>query len=82
MKLTYDNGTRKTHNSDGVKIRLPEFGRTEEIEWIDSTPIVDHFDSGAYYYHLAHALTNRGYVRGKNLFGAAYDFRKGPSKCF
>ncbi|XP_031619143.1 group XV phospholipase A2-like [Contarinia nasturtii] len=80
MKLHYDNVTRKTRNTYGVEIRLPEFGRTEAIEWLDTTPIVDHFDSGAYYYHLAYALTNRGYVRGKNLFGAPYDFRKGPNE--
>lgn len=82
MKLHYNNVTRKTKNTDGVEIKLPEWGQTEAIEWIDSRPIVDHFDQGAYFYHIVLALTNRGYTRGVNLFGAPYDFRKGPSKNF
>lgn len=82
MKLNYDNVTRKTHNTDGVDIALPLWGSTESIEWIDTRPIVDHFDSGAYFNDIVQALTIRGYIRGKNLLGAPYDFRKGPSKCF
>lgn len=80
MRLTYDNVTRKTKNTPGVEIKLPKWGRTEAIEWLDTTPIIDHLDSGAYFYHISHAMTNRGYARGKTIFGAPYDFRKGPSK--
>lgn len=80
MKLTYNNVTRKTENTLGVEITPLEWGRTESIEWLDSMPLVDHLDSGAYFYYIALALTNRGYVRGQNLFGAPYDFRKGPSE--
>lgn len=82
MKLNYDNMTRTTQNTAGVDILLPRWGSTESIEWIDTRPIVDRLDSGAYFYDIAKALTNRGYVRGENFFGAPYDFRKGPSKYF
>lgn len=36
--------------------------------------------SGAYFYHIVQALTIRGYRQELNLFGAPYDFQKGPSK--
>lgn len=49
------------------------------MEWVDSTPILSKYDYGEYYYEIVNALVNRGYVRGKNIFGAPYDFRKGPS---
>lgn len=80
MRLTYDNVTRRTNNTPGVEIKLPEWGRTEDLEWVDSTPLVDHWDYGAYYNYIASALVNRGYSRGRTLFGAPFDFRKGPSK--
>lgn len=82
MRITYDNVTRKTRNTEGVEIKLPKWGQTDAIEWLDSTPIIDHLDSGAYFFHIAHAMTKRGYERGKTIFGAPYDFRKGPSKVF
>lgn len=80
IRLTYDNVTRKTRNTPGVEIKLPEFGHTEDLEWVDTTPIIDRYDFGAYFYHIAYALIDRGYSRGNTLFGAPYDFRKGPSK--
>ncbi|XP_031619100.1 group XV phospholipase A2-like isoform X2 [Contarinia nasturtii] len=80
MKLSYDNVTRKTRNTPGVEFKLPEFGRTEDLEWVDTTPIVDRYDYGAYYYSIAHALVDRGYARGYTLFGAPYDFRRGPNE--
>lgn len=80
MRLIYDKVTRKTTNSPGVEIRVPEWGRTETIEWLDTTPVLDHIDFGAYFYYIADALVNMGYVRGETLFGAPFDFRKAASK--
>lgn len=79
MKLSYDNVSRKTNNTPGVEVRLPEWGKTDDLEWVDSTPIADRYDFGAYFYYIAQALDQRGYVRGQMMFGAPYDFRKGPS---
>lgn len=79
MVLSYDNVTRKTRNAPGVKIRIPGFGDPRVIEYIDPSFIGD-YDDGAYFSALAQALLARGYERQKNLFGAPYDFRKGPSK--
>lgn len=80
MKLIYDPMTRTTRNSPGVEFKLPPFGRTESIEWIDALPFVDHIELGSYFNHIVDALIGHNYVRGENLFGAPYDFRKGPSK--
>lgn len=79
MKLTYDNVSRKTNNTPGVEIKLPQWGKTEDLEWVDTTPVVDHYDYGAYFFYIAEALSNRGYSRGDSMFGAPYDFRRGPS---
>lgn len=80
MKLTYNNVTRKTSNVPGVETQLPKWGDTTDMEMVDNTPVVDNYDYGAYFYAIATALVRRGYVRGDTLFGAPYDFRKGPSK--
>lgn len=80
MRLSYDNVSRKTNNTPGVEVRLPEWGKTDDLEWVDTTPIADRYDFGAYFYYIVEALVNRGYVRGADMmFGAPYDFRKGPS---
>lgn len=76
LRLVYNNDTRKTVNSDGVTTRVPGWGNTSSVEWIDPTQGAD----GAYFVNLANALVRNGYKRGVSLFGAPYDFRKGPSK--
>lgn len=43
-------------------------------------PLVRSLDAGAYFRDIADALVSIGYIRQKSLFGAPYDFRKGPSK--
>lgn len=80
MKLTYDNFTRKTKNTPGVDFKPPEWGRIQDMEWVDTTPIVSRYDYGAYFHYISDALINRGYERGLTLFGAPYDFRRGPSE--
>lgn len=82
MRLTYNNVSRTTSNVPGVETQLPKWGDTEDMEMVDSTPVVNNYDYGAYFYNIAAALVKRGYVRGDTLFGAPYDFRKGPSKLF
>lgn len=50
------------------------------MEMVDTTPLVDKVDYGEYFYTIVKALVDRGFTRGKNIYGAPYDFRKGPSK--
>lgn len=49
------------------------------MEYVDAT-FLQNYDCGEYYYGIVIALSNRGYERGVHIFGAPYDFRKGPSK--
>lgn len=76
LRLEYNNDTRGTANSEGVTTRVPGWGNTSSIEWIDPTQSAD----GAYFVNLANALARNGYTRGISLFGAPYDFRKGPGE--
>lgn len=63
----------------GVETKLPTFGDTNGIETIDSSMGSSFHSFSDYFKFIADALVERGYVRGVSLFGAAYDFRKGPS---
>lgn len=76
MKLVYDNVTRTTSNSKGVEIRIPGFGDTTSIEWLDPSEAFP----GAYFKDIANTLVALGYERNISLRGAPYDFRKAPSK--
>lgn len=76
LRLEYHNETRGTTNSVGVTTRIPGWGNSSSIEWVDPTQGAD----GAYFINLANALARNGYRRGISLFGAPYDFRKGPNE--
>lgn len=76
MKLVYDNVTRTTSNSKGVEIRIPGFGDTTSVEWLDPSEAFP----GAYFKDIANTLVALGYERNISLRGAPYDFRKAPSK--
>ena len=76
MKLVYDNETRTTSNSKGVEIRIPGFGNSASVEWIDPSQA----SQGAYFKDIANTLVALGYQRNVSLRGAPYDFRRAPSK--
>lgn len=78
IKLTYDNKTRTTHNAPGVDIRVPGFGDSEPVEWLDPS----HASPGAYFKYIGDTLVALGYQRNLSIKGAPYDFRKAPSKTF
>lgn len=75
MKLNYDNIGRRTLNTPGVKIKVPNFGETEPLEWLTRG-----IPSLAYFYDITQALVDMGYKRKESIFGAPYDFRRGPSE--
>lgn len=76
IKLVYDNVTRKTYNQPGVDIRVPGFGESFRVEWLDPTKL----SPGAYFKDIGNALVAMGYQRDFNIKGAPFDFRKGPSE--
>ncbi|ERL85318.1 phospholipase A2 group XV [Dendroctonus ponderosae] len=76
IKLTYDNVTRTTRNPPGVDIRVPGFGTSETVEWIDPS----HAVTGSYFKDIANTLVSMGYTRNVSIRGAPYDFRRGPNE--
>lgn len=77
---SFHRTSRSTSDSPGVTVKVPKWGSTDGMEWVDETYIVDHYDFGAYFDHIVEALVDKGYERSTNIFGAPYDFRRGPSK--
>lgn len=78
MKLAYDNSTRTTSNNPGVEIRIPEFGNSTSVEWIDPSKA----SAGNYFATVAESILKFGYERNLSLRGAPYDFRKAPSNTY
>ena len=37
MILRYDTDTHTTSNNDGVEVRVPGFGNTTTVEWLDTS---------------------------------------------
>ncbi|XP_005094704.1 phospholipase A2 group XV isoform X2 [Aplysia californica] len=77
MRLLYNPITRKTSNNEGVDIRVPQFGNTSSVEWLDA---YSHFSSLQYFFPIVKDLVSLGYVRGKSVRGAPFDFRKAPNE--
>jgi len=76
MKLKYNNETRQSSDNDGVQIRIPGFGNTTTVEWLD--PSMRSFSG--YFANIAEHLVALGYQRGVNIHGAPYDFRKAANE--
>merc|ERR1719308_274573 len=76
MKLKYDNVTRRTMDNDGVETRIPGFGNTTTVEWLD--PSQRGFSM--YFANIVSHLLPQGYKRGVNIHGAPYDFRKAANE--
>ncbi|GFQ96262.1 phospholipase A2 group XV [Trichonephila clavata] len=84
MRLIYNNETRRTTNSPGVDVRVPGFGDTSSMEWLDpqkvAIPYIQRMIYGNYYDDIVNDLVSVGYKRNVDLRGAPYDFRKAPNE--
>ncbi|GLJ28382.1 hypothetical protein SUGI_0558430 [Cryptomeria japonica] len=74
MSLVYDSHEDEYINAPGVETRVPYFGSTKGMQYLDPkfktiTP---------YMSLLVKSLEDAGYIDGKSLLGAPYDFRYGP----
>jgi len=76
MRLNYDNVTRKTTNNQGVETRVPDFGNSTSVEWIDPSKA----SAGNYFASIASSIMKFGYERNVSLRGAPYDFRRAPNE--
>ena len=77
MKLRYDNKTKLTYNSDGVDITTKNFGASDTVEYLDSSRL----SVTSYFAQISDAFVAKyKYVKGVNIRGAPYDWRKAPNE--
>lgn len=76
MKLIYNPNTRTTHDNDGVETRVPGFGNTSTVEYLDSS----QRSFSVYFAKVVEQLIPLGYKRGFNIHGVPYDFRKAANE--
>jgi len=72
MKLKYNNKTHRTYDNDGVTTRIPGFGNTTTVEWLDRS----QRSFSLYFANIVKHLLPLGYQRGVNIYGAPFDFRR------
>lgn len=77
MRLRYDNKTKLTFNAEGVNITTKDFGASDTVEYLDSSRL----SVTSYFAQIADAfVTKYKYVKGVNIRGAPYDWRKAPNE--
>jgi len=79
IKLVYNKKSKVSSNVDGVFTRVPGWGETSSMEYLDpswSAWVLG--DAGNYLHDMTQYLVKLGYTRGSNLRGAPYDFRFAP----
>ena len=70
FRLQYDSATNNYSAAEGVTVSVPGFGNTSTVEFIDPA------DSALDYLHIfVDYFIQRGYVRGRNIRAAPYDWR-------
>ena len=72
FRLEYDESTKTMKNAPGVETRVPGFGDTSSIEYLDTDHLIKYFSA------MVERLVSWGYERGVTVRGAPYDFRYGP----
>lgn len=73
IRVIYNKTTRTTSNAPGVDIRVPGFGKTHTVEYLDKAKLA------GYLHTLVQNLVNNGYVRDETVRAAPYDWRLAPN---
>ena len=69
--LNYDSETDRYYDEEGVKITAASFGHTVAVEFL---AVNDIFQLG-YLSGFVEYFVQRGYIRGKTIRAATYDWR-------
>ncbi|XP_053304549.1 phosphatidylcholine-sterol acyltransferase [Spea bombifrons] len=69
IRVVYNKTTRTASNAPGVDIRVPGFGQTYSVEYLDQGKLA------GYLHTLVQNLVNNGYVRDQSVRAAPYDWR-------
>ncbi len=77
-RLKYDSQTNSYANLPGVQVRVPGFGDTNTVEFLDD----NENEHSAYFQTLVEYFEGKGYVKGKTIRAAPYDWRLGASECY
>uniref|UniRef100_A0A6J0UL08 Lysosomal phospholipase A and acyltransferase n=1 Tax=Pogona vitticeps TaxID=103695 RepID=A0A6J0UL08_9SAUR len=76
IRLVYNRTSGTTGPPIGVDIRVPGFGHTFPLEFLDPSKR----SVGTYFYTLVQSLVDLGYQRDVDIRGAPYDWRKAPNE--
>uniref|UniRef100_A0A4W4GB54 Phosphatidylcholine-sterol acyltransferase n=1 Tax=Electrophorus electricus TaxID=8005 RepID=A0A4W4GB54_ELEEL len=74
MRIVYNRTTRRTSNAPGVEVRVPGFGETYTVEFLDTNKLAGYFHT------MVQHLVNIGYERNKTIRAAPYDWRIAPNE--
>ncbi|XP_067905709.1 group XV phospholipase A2 [Heterodontus francisci] len=76
IRLIYNTTTKTTETPPGVDVKIPGFGKTYPLEFLDPSKRT----VGIYFYTLVKYLVEWGYLRDEDLRGAPYDWRRAPNE--
>uniref|UniRef100_A0AAV2L1K4 Uncharacterized protein n=1 Tax=Knipowitschia caucasica TaxID=637954 RepID=A0AAV2L1K4_KNICA len=76
IRLIYNRTTHTSSSPPGVEIRVPGFGQTYPLEYLDPSkrPV------GMYFFNIVQQLVEGGYTRDDDIRGAPYDWRRAPNE--
>ncbi|KAA0724525.1 Group XV phospholipase A2 [Triplophysa tibetana] len=76
IRLLYNRTTHLTEAPPGVDVRVPGFGKTFSVEYLDPSKQ----SVGMYFFTIVQSLVELGYTRDDDIRGAPYDWRKAPNE--
>ena len=75
LSMKYNSSLKDATNQDGVQMDIFDFGGVGGITFLDDFANLTNFIP--YYKKYIDYLENHGYIVGKDLFGAPFDWRRG-----